>query len=58
MGQRISEELEAALAELEKISLPSGSTPMVRLRRKPISRTCELHNQTMTITTIVEKSAA
>jgi hypothetical protein len=58
MGQRISEELEAALAELGEDFAPFGFYSYGEIAPQADSRTCELHNQTMTITTIVEKSAA
>ncbi|MDE2601196.1 MAG: FIST C-terminal domain-containing protein [Bradyrhizobium sp.] len=57
MGQRISEEIAASLAELGEDFAPFGFYSYGEISPQADSRTCELHNQTMTITTIVETAA-
>ena len=54
MGQRIAEEVEAAGAELEAGMSRLGFYSYGEISPHPASGCCELHNQTMTVTTIRE----
>ena len=56
MGQRITEEIEAALTELGDDFAPFGFYSYGEIAPQAGSGICELHNQTMTITTIAETS--
>lgn len=54
LGQRIDEEVEAAISELPKGTLPMGFYSYGELSPHAVSGICEMHNQTMTVTTIRE----
>lgn len=54
MGQLISDEIEAAVAELGGNGTTLGFYSYGEIAPHPISHVPELHNQTMTITTIAE----
>lgn len=57
MGQRVLEEVEAAGDELGSRLLPLGFYSYGELSPHSASGVCELHNQTMTVTTITEAAA-
>ena len=54
MGQRITDEVEAAGAELDPRMLRLGFYSYGEISPHAVSGFCELHNQTMTVTTIRE----
>jgi hypothetical protein len=54
MGQRTSNEIEAASAELGCRFKTFGFYSYGEISPHPVSNICELHNQTMTVTTITE----
>ncbi len=54
MGQRISDEIEAASAELGNRTLQLGFYSYGEISPHATSGICELHNQTMTVTTFHE----
>ena len=56
LGQRVGEEVEAACAELGPSLTPIGFHSYGEISPHAASGCCELHNQTMTITTITEMS--
>ncbi len=57
MGQRVSEEIEAAGSILGKQFSRLGFYSYGEISPHAASGICELHNQTMTITTITEAAA-
>ncbi|HYI91179.1 MAG TPA: hypothetical protein VEY05_14880 [Beijerinckiaceae bacterium] len=54
MGQRVADEVEAAGAELDPRWARLGFYSYGELSPHAASRRCELHNQTMTVTTLSE----
>jgi hypothetical protein len=54
MGQRVADEVEAAGAELDPRLARLGFYSYGELSPHAASRRCELHNQTMTVTTLSE----
>jgi len=54
MGQRVADEVEAAVAALGAGAVPLGFYSYGEIAPHEVSGRCELHNQTMTITTIGE----
>ena len=54
MGQRVADEVEAAGAELDPRWARLGFYSYGELSPHAVSRRCELHNQTMTVTTLCE----
>jgi hypothetical protein len=54
MGQRVADEVEAAGAELDAGLSRLGFYSYGEISPHAVSRSCELHNQTMTVTTIRE----
>jgi len=57
MGQRTHEEIEAAAAELGSRLTRIGFYSYGEISPHAVSGICELHNQTMTVTTITEAAA-
>ena len=57
MGQRIDEEIEAAIAELPGNCLPVGFYSYGEIAPHGGSGRAQLHNQTMTVTVLSEKAA-
>jgi hypothetical protein len=57
LGQRIAEEIEAAGAALGPAFRPLGFYSYGEISPNQTSGMCELHNQTMTVTTITEVAA-
>ena len=56
MGQHTTDEVEAAGRRARRAcSAPRASTRTAKSRRTPCRAVCELHNQTMTVTTIAEE---
>ena len=54
MGQRFVDEVEAAGAELDPMMSRLGFYSYGELSHHAVSGICELHNQTMTVTTFRE----
>lgn len=57
MGQRIDEEIEAAVAELPPNCLPVGFYSYGEISPHRVSGRPQLHNQTMTVTVLSERAA-
>jgi len=57
MGQRVTDEIEAATAALPPETLGLGFYSYGELSPHPSTGRCELHNQTMTIMTLSERAA-
>jgi hypothetical protein len=57
LGQRITDEIEAVAAELGPKLIPLGFYSYGEISPHSVSGVCELHNQTMTVTTISEAAA-
>jgi hypothetical protein len=58
MGQRITDEVEAAGSELSPHTQRIGFYSYGEISPHAVSGHCELHNQTMTVTTISEAMCA
>ena len=54
LGQRVGDEAEAVAAALGPLAVTAGFYSYGEIAPREFTRRCELHNQTMTVTTIGE----